>query len=168
MLHKSEQMANVKQQQHKSRYMDLAVKKHSGTKGSSENCQTNLERSESASHLISTWTTERAVLRFLFNFSLSSLVTQRHTQSQILNELKTKMKQQQLQLSSLILSFLVRLQFLGQPAHSFMCYTGDADVLRRKSCPVISDICFKKIPGRTQVFYSTFWSTISRFLSLNL
>ena len=30
----------------------------------------------------------------------------------------------------------------------FVCYTGDADILRRKTCPHFSDICFKKVPGR--------------------
>merc|ERR1719232_359795 len=32
-------------------------------------------------------------------------------------------------------------------SNGFMCYTGDADVLRRKTCPNFSDICFKKVPG---------------------
>ena len=42
---------------------------------------------------------------------------------------------------------LVILAVIGM-THGFMCYTGDADVLRRKDCPKFSDVCFKKIPGR--------------------
>ena len=37
---------------------------------------------------------------------------------------------------------------MAQAERAFTCYTGDGEVLRRKECPAMSDVCFKKIPGR--------------------
>ena len=46
-------------------------------------------------------------------------------------------------LAALVLIIFNSLTF----TNGFDCYTGDGEILRRKTCPNFANICFKKMPG---------------------
>ena len=54
-------------------------------------------------------------------------------------------------LAALVLIIFNSLTF----TNGFDCYTGDGEILRRKTCPNFANICFKKMPGcKYYIWYS--------------